>query len=358
MTQTQIRFTAGEIARRIRGELQGDPSRSVSGVGTVDEAGPEMLTWIGSEKYAAMLAHSGAGVALVPLHIETPDQMTVIRVSDPDLALCEVLELMAPPQDVVEPGVHPSAVIGEGAVVEKVAVGPNVVVGEGARIGSGTVLHAGVFVGRDTEIGEDCVLWPNVVVREGVTMGHRVIIHPNSTIGSDGFSFIQREGRHVRVPQIGTVIIQDDVEIGANTCVDRARSGATVIGRGSKLDNLVQVAHNCELGEGCLLAGMAGVAGSAKLGKYVVLGGDAVVIDHLEIGDGVQVGAGGLVLNDLPAGSRVRGTPARTLTRFGREQVALKKLPELLKTVRELERRIEAAESRLEGGEDGGGVHF
>jgi UDP-3-O-[3-hydroxymyristoyl] glucosamine N-acyltransferase len=244
----------------------------------------------------------------------------------------------------VDPGVHPSAVIGEGAEVEGTAIGQNVVVGEGAVIGQRTTLYPGVFVGTGTSLGSDCVLWPNVVVREQVTIGDRVIIHANSTIGADGFSYLQRDDRHVRVPQIGTVVIEDDVEIGANTTIDRSRSGATRIRRGAKIDNLVMVAHNCDIGEGSLLAAHTGIAGSTVLGKYVACGGQAGIIDHINVGDGAQLGAKSAVFNDIPAGTLVRGSPAREMWRFAREQVALKKLPDLLKTIKRLEQRVRELE--------------
>ena len=341
MTRNRKSLRAQQIAEHIGGRIEGDPSRVVRGVETIDKAEPDMLTWIGAHKYAAELRASQAGVVLMPLDGEAPADKTTIRVADPDLALCEVLRLLAPPQDVVEPGIHPSAVIGEGAAVEGASIGPNVVVGKAAVVGPRTVLYPGVFVGTGTEIGSDCVLWPNVVVREQVRIGDRVIIHANATIGADGFSYLQRGGQHVRVPQVGTVLIEDDVEIGANTTIDRARSGATTIRRGTKIDNLVIVAHNCDIGEGSLLAAMTGIAGSTRLGKYAVCGGRVGIIDHLDIGDGVQIGAGSLAVNDIPAGSLVRGSPARSLTRFGREHAAVKRLPELLKTVRNLEERVQ-----------------
>jgi len=345
VTLDRRNLTAKEIAEHVGGRIEGDPSRVVCGVETIEKADAGTLTWIGSPKYLSKLRDSAAEVVLLPLDGEAPPDKTAIRVPDPDLALVEILKLLAPLRDVVAPGVHPSAVIGDDAVVEGASIGPNVVVGEGARIGPGTALYPGVFVGRGAEIGRDCVLWPNVVVREHVKIGDRVIIHPNATLGADGFSYIQREGRHLRVPQIGTVLIEDDVEIGANTTIDRARSGATTIRRGTKIDNLVMVAHNCDIGEGSLLAAMTGIAGSTRLGKYVMCGGRVGIIDHLDIGDGVQIGAGALALTDLPAGSLVRGAPARPLTRFGREQVALSRLPALLKTVKALEERVQ----RLEG---------
>jgi len=340
VTSPHPTFTALEISESVNGSLEGDPSRRVSGVGPVDEATPDMLTWIGAPRFAPRLSGSKAGVVLMPLEGEAPPTMTAIRVEDPDLALNTVLARFARPKDVVEPGVHPSAVIGEGAVVDGASIGPNVFVGADAVVGPRTTLYPGVFVGRGAVVGSDCVLWPNVVLREDVRIGDRVIIHANTTIGADGFSYLQRGGRHVRVPQIGTVLVEDDVEIGANTTIDRARSGATTIGRGTKIDNLVMVAHNCEIGEGCLLAATTGIAGSTTLGRYVVCGGRASIIDHLSLGDGTQVGAGTLVLTDLDAGSLVRGNPARPLMAFAREQVALKKLPELLKKVRDLEETV------------------
>jgi UDP-3-O-[3-hydroxymyristoyl] glucosamine N-acyltransferase len=325
----------------VGGEVHGDPSETVSGIATIGKAEAGMLTWVGTPRIASKLSESRATVVLMPLQGAAPERMTTIRVEDPDLALTKILPLFAEPRDLLEPGVHPSAVIGEGAAVDSALVGPNTFVGAGAVIGPRTALYPGVFVGAGSVVGSDCVLWPNVVLREGVQIGDRVVIHANSTIGADGFSFIQREGRHIRVPQVGTVRIEDDVEIGANTTIDRARSGATIVRRGTKIDNLVMIAHNCDIGEGSLLAAMTGIAGSTTLGKYVVCGGQAGIIDHLAIGDGVQIGAGATALTDLPPGSLVRGTPAIPLVRFGRERIALKRLPGLLKTVRELEERVE-----------------
>ncbi|RME40822.1 MAG: UDP-3-O-(3-hydroxymyristoyl)glucosamine N-acyltransferase [Planctomycetota bacterium] len=342
-------ITADELAQRIGGRVEGDETRSVRTVRTLDEAGAEDLSWVESPRYRAQAAASRAGVLLIDEHTEPLPDRTVIRVPDPNLALCRALALLAPPKDVIPPGVHPTARIGRGAVVEGVAVGPNVYIGDGATIGPGTVLYPGVFVGREARIGKDCTLWPNVVVRERVRIGDRVIIHPNATIGADGFGYLQREGRHVKIPQIGTVVIEDDVEIGANATIDRAKCGVTRIGRGAKIDNLVMIAHNCEVGEGSILVAQVGIAGSTKLGRYVMLGGQVGVIDHRTIGDGVQMAAKSAAYNDFPPGAVLRGIPARDHNRFGREQVALGKLPDLLKKVKALERRVAELEQRVNG---------
>ncbi|MHC5108942.1 MAG: UDP-3-O-(3-hydroxymyristoyl)glucosamine N-acyltransferase [Planctomycetota bacterium] len=338
-------LTAQSITDRTGGRLEGDGSQVVRCIETLENAEEGMLTWVGSPEFVSMAAETRASVILMPLEGEAPPEKTIIRVADPDLTMCEVLKILAPSHTAVAPGVHPTAVIGSHVEMDEgVAIGPHVVVEEGATIERGTRLHAGVFVGRETRIGVDCTLWPNVVVREFTTIGARVVIHPNATIGADGFSYIQRDGKNIKVPQIGRVVIEDDVEIGANSTIDRARSGTTIIRRDTKIDNLVMIAHNCDIGEGSLLAAMTGIAGSTKLGKHVACGGQAGIIDHLDIGDGAQIGAASCALTDIPEGLAVRGVPARDHMRVGREQVAVRKLPEILKLIQKLERRVRELE--------------
>jgi len=338
-------FTARELADRLNGTLVGDGTRAIRSVATLDDAGPDDLSWVGGDQYARKLATCQAGVILVPPTLDVPEGRTVIRVPDPDLAMCAVLGWLAPPTDRVPPGVDPAARVAPDAVVEGACIGPNVYVGANTTVGPGTQLHAGVFVGRDCRVGRNCVLWPNVVVREGTTIGDRVIIHPNATIGADGFGYYQRDGRHVKIPQIGRVVIEDDVEIGANTCIDRARSGITRIGRGTKIDNLVQIGHNVHIGEHCIIVSQCGISGSTTLGHHVVLAGQVGLIDHLRIGNGVVVAAQSGVTHDIPDGAAYRGSPAVENREYVRQAVGFRRLPKLIEQLRELTKRVERLES-------------
>ncbi|MEW6250868.1 MAG: UDP-3-O-(3-hydroxymyristoyl)glucosamine N-acyltransferase [Planctomycetota bacterium] len=337
-------ITAAELAEAVGGRLNGDGSRVVREVGTLEEAGADTLSWMASADLIPRLERSRAGVVIVPDKCDIPGR-TTIRVADPDVAMCAALAALAPPVDRVPSGVDSSARVAPDAVVSEACIGPNVVVGPGSVIGPGTQLHAGVYVGSHCRIGRDGVLWPNVVIREYTTLGDRVIIHPNSTIGADGFGYHTRAARHIKIPQIGRVEIGDDVEIGANSCVDRARSGVTRIGRGTKIDNLVQIAHNVQVGDDCIIVAQSGIAGSAVLGRQVVIGGQGGVIDHLRIGDRVMLAAKSAAFSDLPAGLVGRGIPAVERTEFGRQTVALKHLPQLLAEFRALVKRIETLES-------------
>jgi UDP-3-O-[3-hydroxymyristoyl] glucosamine N-acyltransferase len=338
-------LTAGELAHALDGTLHGDAARRITEVATLEDAGPEHLSWVGHPNQAPRLAASDAGVVLLPGSVPVPAGRPVIVVADPDLALCDVLRRFAPPTVLVPLGVHPSACVAPDAVVTGAAIGPHVTVGPGATIGPRTQLHAGVFIGDGCVVGADCVLWPNVVLREHATLGERVIIHPNATIGGDGFGYHQRAGRNVKIPQIGRVVIEDDVEIGANSCIDRARSGVTRIRRGAKIDNLVQIGHNVEIGEDCILAAQCGVSGSTVLGDHVMLGGQVGLIDHLKIGRRVMVVAQSGISNDVEEGKVVRGTPAVDGVQACREVVSVRRLPKLMEQVRTLVKRVEQLES-------------
>lgn len=343
-------ITVAQIARKLGGTLEGDGSPLITTLAPLEQAGADAVSWVGSAAFLPKMRASKAGAVLVPTDSILPEGCegrTVIRVPDPDAAMMDVLAMLAPPDDQVAPGVHPSATIGEGAVVDGAGIGPNVVVGAGSVVGPGTQLHAGVWVGSGVTIGVDGVLWPGVVLRERTRVGDRVIIHANTTIGTDGFGYLFRDGAHQKIPQIGHVEIEDDVEIGACTTIDRARSGVTRIGKGSKIDNLVMIAHNCEIGEHSVIAAQCGIAGSVITGRYCVFGGRSGSSDHVTLGDGVQMAACSVATRDFPGGTVLRGMPAIEAQRFVRAQAAARKLPSALKDMKALARRVEALEAKL-----------
>jgi UDP-3-O-[3-hydroxymyristoyl] glucosamine N-acyltransferase len=276
------------------------------------------------------------------------DAKPLLRVRNPRLAYARAIGLLYP-EPRLSPGVHPSAHLGVGVELgREVAIGPLACIESGARIGDRVQIHPLAVVGAGARVGDDSVLFPHATVCRGVTIGARVILHPGAVVGSDGFGFAQDGERPVRVPHVGTVIIGDDVEIGANACVDRATTGATVIGSGTKIDNLVQVAHNVRIGRNCLLAGQVGLSGSVTVGDGVMMGGQAGVADHLRIGDHSVVAARSGLIGDVPPGAFFMGLPARPRSERLRIDVALLHLPELARTVRDLERRIAELEERLE----------
>ena len=333
-------FTAGQIAEMVGGRVEGDASVRIEGIASLGAAGPGELTFAEDEKRALRLGDSRAGAAIVG---ELPDaaQMTLIRVENVQAAVARFLGALVGEEDLPPTGVHPTAVIAEdGELAEDAAIGPFVVIGPRARIGAGSVLCARAFLGAGTELGPGSVLHEGVVVKSGCKIGARVRIGPNSVIGHDGFGYYFADGVHQKIPHAGVVVIEDDVEIGACSCVDRAKFGETRIGAGTKIDNLVQVAHNVQTGKGCLLAGLVGVAGSARLGDHVVLGGHAGIRDNIAVGDRVQVSAYAAVAGDVPAGQAVGGIPAKPAKEQMRVMLSMPKLPDLLKRVRELEARI------------------
>lgn len=346
-------FTLAELAAALGATLEGDPARIVRGVAPLDTAGPEEISFLTDPRYVPQARASRAGAFVAPTDVHGLPA-PVLRTPTPRLALAELLELFHPPAPVC-PGVASSAVVAPDAHVAPTAcVGPLAVVESGAVIGARVRVHALVYVGPGAEIGDDSVLYPHVVVREGVRIGRRVIVHPGAVLGSDGFGYAFDGQRHRKIPQVGGLRIEDDVEIGANTTVDRGTLGDTVIRRGAKLDNLVQVAHNVEIGEHAVLAAQVGIAGSSKLGRRVMLGGQAGIADHVTVGDGAMLGAQSGVAADVEPGAKLLGTYARPLVEFQRIWLAERQLPDLLRRVRALERRLAELEARLAGRDPGG----
>ena len=332
-------YTAADIARVLGGELAGDGATTLHSFAPTDLAGPGDLTFAENETYFARAEKSAAAAILVAGDFKSTTKV-LIRVANARIAFAKVLPLFFPPR-AFPAGVHATAIIATTAQIDPSAhVGPYCVIGERTQIGPRTVLHGGIHVGPDCQFGEGTQLFPNVTIYAGVRIGRRVIIHAGSVIGSDGFGYVLDDGAHCKVPQVGHVIIGDDVEIGANVTIDRGALGATVIGRGTKIDNLVQIGHNVVIGEHSLLVSQVGVAGSTKLGNHVTLAGQVGVAGHLTIGDHATVAAQAGVMNHIPDGEKWLGSPAQPDRQTKRQWIALQKLPELLRRVDELEKRL------------------
>jgi UDP-3-O-[3-hydroxymyristoyl] glucosamine N-acyltransferase len=333
-------YTLEEIAAAVGGTVEGDRSAVVSGLSGIEEAGPEDITFVANPKYVPLLKTTEAGAVILGEGIKAPG-LNVVRVAEAYAAFAKVLAMFAPEPALPE-GINDLAYIADDAEVrEGTGVGPFAVIDAGAKVGARTAVCSGAYVGRDSSVGEDCIIYPNATVRERVTVGDRVIIHPNAVVGSDGFGFATVEGAHRKVPQIGTVVVGNDVEIGAGAAIDRGTMGATVIGDGCKIDNLVQIAHNVKLGKGTILAAQVGIAGSTKVGEYVVMGGQVGLVGHIEVGDRVQIGAQSGVPKSIPPGEVWFGYPARPIMETKRTEAYLRRLGDLYARVKELEKKLE-----------------
>jgi len=327
------------------------PDAEITGVAGLHEARSGQITYATSDKYLGDLQHSQASAVIVGRKAKLPIEWEprALRVDDPELAIAKVLALFAPPVPKPTVGIDPAARVAPSAIIGKdVAVGAMAVIGERTRIGNYCVIHPGVCISDDVTLGDECQIYANVVIRERITIGNRVIINAGSVLGTDGFGYRWDGRQHQKVPQIGVVIVEDDVEIGSCVCIDRAKFGATRIGRGTKIDNLVQIGHNVEVGPHCIIVGQAALAGSSRLGVGVVLGGQTAVRDHIHMGDGAMAAACSAVAEDVESKSIVSGTPALPHRQSLREQAALRRLPHLVVQVRELQEQIEELRKRLQ----------
>jgi UDP-3-O-[3-hydroxymyristoyl] glucosamine N-acyltransferase len=339
-----------ELAAAVGGRVAGDASRRVRGVATLEEAGPDDLSFLTNPRYRPALQRSKAGAILVAPGVNVEGRDALVA-PDPYLALAEILDRMHPvPRPA--PGVSPDARISPGATIgANVAIAAFAVVGDAARIGDRSVVGAGAVIGERSAIGEDTVVMPRVVLYPGTLVGARCVIHAGVVLGADGFGFATSAGKHRKVRQLGRVVVDDDVEIGANSTVDRGTLGETRIGRGTKIDNLVMVAHGAVIGPHGLLAAQVGVSGSTQIGSHVTMAGQSGAAGHLRVGDRVVVAAKTAVFSDVPDGSFVAGIPAVDHRRWKRSVALVKMLPELRSRLRTLEERLAALEAQGKGDE-------
>jgi UDP-3-O-[3-hydroxymyristoyl] glucosamine N-acyltransferase len=345
-----------ELARLIEGEVFGDGNLKIEGVASAEEAKEGDITFACNSRYLKEVEKGSASAVIVFQEVKKSSK-PFLRVDNPRLAFAKVLEVFTPPRE--EPkGIHPTAILGKNVELGKgVSIQAYVVIGDKVKIGKGVALYPGIYIGKNVVIGNNTLIYSQVVVREEVIIGKNVIIHSGTVIGSDGFGFVEGGGVHHKIPQVGKVIIEDDVEIGANVTIDRATTRVTTVKKGTKIDNLVHIAHNVTVGEDCLLVAQVGISGSVQIGNKVTLAGQSGVAGHLSIGDRVLVTAKSGVTKSISSNSRVSGFPARPYREENKIKVALQKMPQLLKvlpqvfkSLQRLGKRIEKMEEKIESG--------
>jgi UDP-3-O-[3-hydroxymyristoyl] glucosamine N-acyltransferase len=336
-----VTFTLKELAVLSGGELHGDnPDLEITGAAALSEAVPGEVTFYADPRYLARLRHTQASAIFVPVNFSEQTSAAQIRVSNPSKAFEQVVLKLAPKPIAFAPGIHPTAVIDPTAkIASNVSIQPHAVIGAGACVGDKSVIGAGSYVGQESIIGESCVIYPNVTIRERTKIGARVIIHSGAVIGADGFGFEMIDGQYQKIPQIGIVQIDDDVEIGANTTIDRARFGRTWIQEGVKIDNLVQIAHNVILGKNSIIAAQTGISGSTRLGENVKMAGQVGVIGHLTIENDTIVAAQSGISKDLPGGAWF-GSPAVPLKDAKRQIALIHRLGKLFDRLKAIEKKL------------------
>lgn len=341
-----------EIADLVQAEVEGSAAVNIRRVAKIEEAGDGDITFIANRKYEKFLATTHASCVIVSRDFSPPEgsRPVLLRVADPYFAFLKVLQAFHPPSPPLPSGVHSTAVIAPTAILgAEVRVGAHAVVGDRCRIGNRTVIGHGVVLGEDVHVGDDGIMYHNVTVYAGSRVGNRVTVHSGSVIGGDGFGFAPKaDGSFEKIPQMGIVVLEDDVEVGSNTTIDRATMGETRIKRGAKLDNLIQIAHNVVVGENTVIAAQAGVSGSTKIGAQAMIGGQVGFTGHLEIADGTKIGAqSGIHRSITTPGQTYFGSPAHPYREAFRMQGAVTQLPDLLNTVRQLQKTIERQEEEI-----------
>jgi len=335
-----VTFTLEQLAKTSGGELVGDPSLRITGAASLAEATPGEISFFANPKYIGLLRKTRASAVFVPLHFADTLDVAQIRVSNPTKAFEQIVLKFAPKPITFAPGIHPTAVVDPSAQLgERVSIQPHAVIEAGVTIGDDTIIGAGSYVGHETIIGSSCLIYPRVTIRERSRIGSRVIIHSGAVIGADGFGFEMVDGRQQKIQQLGIVQIDDDVEIGANTTIDRARFGRTWIQQGVKIDNLVQIAHNVVIGKDSVIVAQTGISGSTRVGQRVMMGGQVGIVGHLEIGDGTAIGAQSGISKSTQGGAWF-GSPAVPLAEAKQQIAWVHRLGKLFARVKEIEKKL------------------
>jgi len=330
-----------EIAELLGAKVIGDPNVVVTGIAGIEEAKEGDVVFVGNPKYLYRINKTRSAAVIASQEIKGFPK-PIIKTDNPSLAFSKVVSLFSSPRKVMFKGIHSTVILGKDVELgQDVSIGPYAVIEDGVKIGERSIIYSGVYIGYESRIGSDCLIYPNVSLREKTVVGNRVIIHNGTAIGSDGFGYDTKNGVHHKIPQIGSVVIEDDVEIGANVTVDRARFDKTIIGKGTKIDNLVHIAHNVVTGENCIIVAQVGISGSTTLGKNVTLAGQAGIAGHLTIGDNVIVGGQAGVTKSIPANTFVSGYPARPHKEAAKINAYIQRLPQLNEKISELEARLD-----------------
>lgn len=342
-----MKINVAQIAQWIDAQIEGNEDIDITGLAKIEEAQSGHLSFIANPKYAKFIETTNASAVLVDKDFPQTDK-TVLRVSNPYFAFLKLAQKFYQQAPQVDPGIHKTAIVGSDSTIgENCSIGAYIVIGKNCQIGKGTTIFPGTFIGDRVQIGDNCLVYANVSIREECQIGNNCILHMGAVVGSDGFGYAFEGGKFHKLPQMGIVVLEDDVEIGANITIDRATMGETRIQKGAKLDNLIQIAHNVQIGQHTAIAAQTGISGSTKLGAYVQVGGQAGFAGHLTVGDQAKVGAQAGITKSIPDGGFYSGYPARPFRQEMREHASLAKLPSMLRRFKELEDKVLELEARL-----------